>query len=274
MQMLFKHNRRRFRNRFTRFLIILFSCLLIWFFLRNNSKYSQISQRKDLSKRLYCIVLNTHIQHEPFVQLSNQTWSKHCQRTSIVKYQHTHKLDDETNNHKLPYHIHLWERIIDAMRQLIQYSDEISIDDALIIVPAPTFVFPKKVFSQFQSNAQFPLIIIHEQQEASAYLMNSYALDSILNTNLIDSCLQQSYPSAREKHLWKCIDLSLRKQYRCQRETCFIRYQHYYLTLEHIKNGFCLQNASSSQCQSIPLLYPITLNDLITLEFFYNRVKK
>jgi hypothetical protein len=91
----------------------------------------------------------------------------------------------------------------------------------------------------------------------------------------MDLCLQQAYPSAREIILWKCIKSSLEnkpRDTRCENKNCFIQYHHYQVTLSQIKNGFCLEN-NHHICQSTAFLYPLTLNDLITLEFFKYRLK-
>ncbi len=147
-----------------------------------------------------------------------------------------------------------------------------------MIVPAPTFVFREKIFLLLHTstnNSQSPLIIIHEQQEANAYILNGHGLKLIRNTELVDSCLRLSYPSARETHLWKCVKSSLETEHKdriCGHKNCFIQYHHYELTLAHIKNGFCLQN-NHTMCQSIALLHPITINDFLILEFFKYRLK-
>jgi hypothetical protein len=145
-------------------------------------------------------------------------------------------------------------------------------------VPAPTFVFREKLSLLLHTsinNSQSPLIIIHEQQEANAYILNGQALNLVRNTELIDSCLKKSYPGVREIHLWKCVKSSLHNEQTdtiCENKTCFVQYHHHQFTLAHIKNGFCLQD-NLDMCQSIALLYPITFNDLITLEFFKYRLK-
>jgi hypothetical protein len=164
------------------------------------------------------------------------------------------------------------------IRHSISPNDDISNNDLLIIVPAPTFVFRDKLFLLLNSSynqSQSPLIIIHKHEEASAYIFNGKAVNLLRNTELIDLCLQKSYPSAREKHLWKCVQTSLHNEQtdiNCNDTNCFIQYQYDQLTLAHIKNGFCLQN-TLPMCRTIALLHPITINDLITLEFFKYRLK-
>jgi hypothetical protein len=184
----------------------------------------------------------------------------------------------DANIPRSSHYVNLWIRILDVIRQSISRYEYISNNDSLVIVPAPTFVFQEKIFSLLHTstnNSQLPLIIIHEQQDINAYILNGQALNLVRNTKLIDLCLQQAYPSAREKHLWKCVKSSLQNEHtdrKCKNENCFIQYHHYELTIAHIKNGYCLQN-NHHMCQSIAFLYPITFNDLITLEFFKYRLK-
>lgn len=181
------------------------------------------------------------------------------------------------------YYVNLWERILIAIRRSVSSYEYISNNDTLVVVPAATFIFREKLSSllrTFDNNLQSPLVIIHEQQEENAYIFNGQALDLARNTKLIDSCLQKSYPSARETHLWTCIKKTLINQHmnsKCKNDNsesndCFIHYYRNQLTLAHIKNGFCLTN-NFSMCQSIALVYPATLNDMVTLEFFKYRLK-
>ena len=179
----------------------------------------------------------------------------------------------EVNSRPTPYHVELWTRILETIRQSID-ADEIFNNDMLVVIPTPTFVFREKLFSLLNSShnqSKFPFIIVHEYQEANAYIVNGKALNLIHNTELIDSCLQKSYPSAREKHLWKCVRTSLYDA-QCNDSNCFIQYQHDQLTIAHIKNGFCLQN-TLPMCRTMALLHPVTINDLLTLEFFKYRLK-
>lgn len=185
----------------------------------------------------------------------------------------------DSNLPQSPYHVNLWTRILASIRQSINSDGYISANDSLVIVPASTFVFPEKLSSLFRAsinNSQSPLIIIYQYQEVSAYILNGQALNLVYNTELIDSCLQQSYPSARETHLWKCVKDTLHQQQTdkiCKHKNCFIQYHNSQLTLANIKNGSCIQD-NLHICQSIPLLYPLTFSDFITLEFFKYRLKR
>jgi hypothetical protein len=149
----------------------------------------------------------------------------------------------------------------------------------LIIVPASTFVFREKLPSLLRTsnnNSQSPLIIIRQYHEINAYILNGEALNLVHSTQLIDACLQQSYPSAREPHLWKCVNDSLHQQHTdtiYKDKNYFIQYHRDRLTLDHIKNGSCLQT-NLHLCQSIAFIYPTTFSDFITLEFFKYRLKR
>ena len=174
--------------------------------------------------------------------------------------------------------MNLWLRILVAIRWSISSFEYISNNDSLVIAPAPTFVFREKLFSLLHTSIKSsysPLIIIYEQQEINTYILNGKALKLVRHTLLIDSCLHQSYPSARETHLWKCVNYTLyNEQVDSQHDNndCFIQYHHNQLTLAHIKNGFCLQD-NLHMCQSVVLLYPVTFDDVIMLEFFKYRLK-
>ena len=172
----------------------------------------------------------------------------------------------------------LWTRILDALRQLIGTFDSIHDTDVLVIVPAPSFVFREKLsplLDSFVNHSHSPLVIISEQQDANAYIANGIALDLLRNSDLMDSCLQQTYPSARENYLWKCIGTALNNEQfpgKCDYHDCFVRYQRDQLTLAHIKNGFCLEKTLSI-CRTIALLYPVSLNDILNLEFFTYKIE-
>ncbi|CAF3874308.1 unnamed protein product [Rotaria sordida] len=271
--------RRRFCTRFVTFLTILGIFLIISFIIRSDPIIIANINRKDINPRLFCVLIHTHSIHEQFIYLSNITWAKHCHKISIVRYKQLQTPDEYFNPTQSPYHVNLWIRILVVIRQSISSYEYISSNDSLIIVPAPTFVFREKLVSLLHTStesSQSPLIIIYEQQEVNAYILNGQALNLVRNTKLIDSCLQQSYPSARETHLWKCVKYKLRNEQTnsiCKNNNnCSIQYHRNQLTIDNIKNGFCLQN-NLHICQSIVLLYPTTFNDIVTLEFFKYRLK-
>jgi hypothetical protein len=165
-----------------------------------------------------------------------------------------------------------------AMRESISSFDSITNNDTLLIVTAASYVFRQKLSTLLDGSSDHPrspLIVIHEQNEMNAYLFNGAALDRARNTDLIDSCIQRSYISARERHLWTCIKYNLRREYPdvpCIDNSCFVRNYRPRFTLGHIKNGSCLHDPQR-QCRSIALLYPATLSDMITLEYFKYRLK-
>lgn len=161
---------------------------------------------------------------------------------------------------------------------MIGVFDSIYENDLLVIVPAPTFVFREKLSPLLQAlnhDAHSPMFVIYEQQDANAYIANGLALDRLRHSDLIDSCLRKSYPSARENYLWKCVRTSLDNEQvykQCDGKECFVRYQRDQLTLSHIKNGFCLEK-DLPICRTIALLHPVSVNDLLNLEFFTYRIK-
>lgn len=165
-----------------------------------------------------------------------------------------------------------------AIRQSISAFESISDNDTLLIVPVVSYVSRQNLPSLLNGSSdqsRAPLIVIHEQNDMNAYIFNGLALDRARNTDLIDSCIQRSYISAREKHLWTCVKYKLRREYpdvSCIADSCFVRYYRPRFTLGHIKNGSCLHDPQR-QCRSIALLYPATLSDLITLEYFKYRLK-
>ncbi|CAF0826369.1 unnamed protein product [Rotaria sp. Silwood1] len=270
--------RRRFHNRFVTFLTILGTFLIISFIIRSDPIIIANINREDIGPRLFCVLIHTHSTHEEFIYLSNITWAKHCHKIGIVRYKRLQTSDDDLSPTQSPYHVNLWIRILIVIRQSISSYEYISTNDSLVIVPAPTFVFREKLVRLLHTSTKIsrsPLIIIYELQEANAYILNGQALNLVRNTQLIDSCLQQSYPSARETHLWKCVKYKLSNEQIksiCKNNNCFIQYYRNELTIDDIKNGSCLQN-NRHICQSIVLLYPTTFNDIVTLEFFKYRLK-
>lgn len=125
------------------------------------------------------------------------------------------------------------------------------------------------------NTTQSPLIIIHKQPEANAYILNGQAINLVRNTQLIDSCLQQLHPAARDSLLWECVNSTLSREYSntiCENENCFVQYHQDQVTLAHIKTGFCFQE-NRHMCRSMVLFYPTTVSDFITLEFFKYRLK-
>ena len=180
--------------------------------------------------------------------------------------------------HGSPYHVVLWTRILTALRQSVASYESIASDDLLVIVPAATYVFREKLSTLVRSSAtanRHPFFLIHTQDEGNAYILNGLALDRLRNTKLVDVCLQRSYISARETHLWTCIKYSLRREHPdvpCEDSSCFVRYHQPELTLAQIKAGFCL-GENLSACRAMALLYPTTMDDLVTLEFFKYRLR-
>lgn len=184
----------------------------------------------------------------------------------------------DASNSRSSYHVYLWNRILQSIRQMISSYQRISDNDSLLIVPAPTHVFLKRLTAlsqQLIKDFQTPSIIIHEQQEMNAYLLNGAALERVRNSELIDTCLEKSYKTAQETHLWTCVKYHLRREYHdasCADNQCFVHFDRPTVTLGHIKNGSCSEG-QLQQCQSVALLHPTTLSDLITLEFFKYRLK-
>lgn len=124
-------------------------------------------------------------------------------------------------------------------------------------------------------DAQYPFIVVHEQHEGNAYVLNGQALSLVRHTELMDQCLRHLHPTARERHLWKCVQDALHEKYRdnpCKNDQCYIQYHEDHVTLAHIKNGYCYGEYLHT-CRSIALLYPTSLGDFITLEFFRYRLK-
>jgi hypothetical protein len=165
-----------------------------------------------------------------------------------------------------------------AIRESISAYEIITNNDTLIIVPACTYVFPNRLSSLFNismESSSMPTFIVNEQDVMNAYILNGLALNRVRHTKLIDSCLQRSYISARESHFWICIKYNLRREHAnlpCENNQCFVYHNRYAVTLAHIKNGSCL-NDKHRHCHSMALLYPTTLSDMITLEFFKYQLK-
>lgn len=182
-------------------------------------------------------------------------------------------------NARSPYHVFLWHRILQSVRQTIQSYEWISNNDTLIVVPASSYVFLNKIqklLKHFSKDFQVPSILVHEQDEINGYLLNGPALTRVRNTDLIDTCLEKSYKSARETHLWTCVKYQLRRDHfdvSCNENRCFVYSYRPAITLAHIKNGSCLKTNFRRQCQSVAILHPVTLSDLVTLEFFKYRLK-
>ncbi len=192
----------------------------------------------------------------------------------LLKFQVIFLFSSDFDTPQLSYYVDLWTCILAVIRDIINSYEYISNNDLLIIVPAATFVFPEKL-SLLVNTSQSPLIIIHKQNEANAYILNGLALNLVRNTQLIDSCLQQLHPAARDKQLWECVKSTLHREHSnaiCQNADCFIQYHENQVTLAHIKNGFCFQD-NLHLCQSIALFYPTTDDDFVTLEFFKYRLK-
>ncbi len=86
--------RRRFLQRFLKFLIILAILIIISFLVSSDRKLTIISNRNNSLPRLYCILLNTQSTHERFIYMSNKTWAKQCDRMGIVKYRKLQETED------------------------------------------------------------------------------------------------------------------------------------------------------------------------------------
>lgn len=292
-KMLSRCARRRSRQRVIRWFIIAVILSITLLLIRANPKRTALVTGNISSARLFCVVLSTHSTHERFVYMSNITWLKRCDSTAIVRYKRSENRDDgkfiliqlcdidmvvDINIPQSKYYVNLWTRILGAIRQMIGVFDSIYENDLLVIVPAPTFIFREKLsplLHSFNPNVHSPMFVIYEQQDANAYIANGNALNLLKHSDLIDSCLQKSYPSARENYLWKCVHDSLNNEgtYKpCENKECFVRYQRDQLTLAHIKNGFCLEK-DLSICRTIALLHPVNANDLLNLEFFTYRLK-
>ncbi|CAF2059422.1 unnamed protein product [Rotaria magnacalcarata] len=282
MKMLCGFGRRRFRNRFVAFLTTIVICSIISFILGSNPKIitnaRNITNIEKLGSRLFCVLVHTKPTHEKFLNFTDITWTKGCHKIIVVRHKQLPTSDNDLHPAQNPYHIDLWKHILASIRQSVRFYELISTKDSMVIVPPSTFVFREKLVSLFETstkNAESPFIIIYEQTDAHAYILNGPALHHIRNTKLIDSCLQQSYPGARETYLWKCVKTKLRDQQKdsiCENNQCFIQYHRNPLTITDIKNGFCLQS-NFRECQSITLLYPVTFSDMIMLDFFKYRLK-
>ncbi|CAF0970861.1 unnamed protein product [Adineta ricciae] len=228
--------------------------------------------------RLYCILVHTHSSHERFIQLSNLTWGKNCYKIGVARFRKVQKSDDDFDIPQLSYYVNLWTRVLIAIRNSVSSYDFISNNDILLIVPAPTFVFREKLSILLNSSsydAQYPFIVVHEQHEGNAYVLNGQALNLVRHTELMDQCLRHLHPTARERHLWKCVQDALHEKYlnnQCKNDQCYVQYHEYHITLAHIKNGYCYGDYLHT-CRSIALLYPTSLGDFITLEFFRYRLK-
>lgn len=178
----------------------------------------------------------------------------------------------------MSFYVNLWTRVLATVRDSIGAHEYISNNDLLLIVPAQTFVFHEKLPTLLNASAdslRVPLIIVHEQHEGNAYLLNGRALDLIRNTELMETCVKHLHPTARERHLWACVKNALSRQHpqtNCDDGDCFIRYHENHITLSHIKNGYCFGEYLPT-CRPIALLYPTSLGDFVTLEFFRYRLK-
>ncbi|UJR27468.1 hypothetical protein I4U23_008755 [Adineta vaga] len=278
--MLYVCRRRRIsRHRYVLCFIILSFLFISYLIIHSDSNIiEEIANRYDNHSRLYCILIHSHSSHERFIQLSNLTWAKNCYRIAVARFRRIQRSDDDFDVPQLSYYVNLWTRILVAIRNSIGSYEYISNNDQLLIVPAPTFVFREKLsllFNTSSYNPQLPYIVVHEQQEANAYILNGQALNLVRNTELMEKCLQHLHPTARERHLWKCVQDALHEQYldsQCKEKDCFIQYHEDHVTLAHIKNGYCFGEYLHT-CRSIALLYPTTLGDFITLEFFRYRLK-
>ena len=154
----------------------------------------------------------------------------------------------------------------------------ISSNDTLLIVPAASFVFARKIpnlWKQYTANPLLPAIIVHQQGDRQAFIMNAAALERIHRTQLMEICLAKAYSSSIDSHLWTCVKYYFRRdlsEVPCENDQCFVYHDQSQLTIDHIKNGSCLRE-NLNQCQSITLLYPITFEEMITLEFFKYRLR-
>lgn len=78
--------RRRFSNRFTVFFIILVIFLIIS--VQNRSHpiiFNQMNNEIDRDPRLFCIVVQTNITEEIFINATTITWGTRCYEFIIVK---------------------------------------------------------------------------------------------------------------------------------------------------------------------------------------------
>jgi hypothetical protein len=84
--MLYRCGRRRFRNRFGTFLIVLGAFLIVSFIIHWDTNLITVTNRRDSNPRLFCVLLQTQPAQERFVYLSNMTWAKKCHKIGIVRY--------------------------------------------------------------------------------------------------------------------------------------------------------------------------------------------
>lgn len=99
--MLFKLRRRRFRNRFFTFLVILSLFFTISLIIPSDPIIAAFTGRTDNNPRLYCVILLTHPTHEKYVHVNNITWGKNCHRTGIVRYTRSKIADTGKLIHRL-----------------------------------------------------------------------------------------------------------------------------------------------------------------------------
>jgi hypothetical protein len=92
--MLYRCARRRSRNNFALFLIILGGFLLISFIIRSDPKATAVTSNEDSEPRLFCVLVQTQPTQERFIYLSNLTWAKHCHKIGIVRYRRLQIFDD------------------------------------------------------------------------------------------------------------------------------------------------------------------------------------
>lgn len=92
--MLFIRIRRRFRNRFVKFLITFCCFLIILFIIHFKSNPRKVINLKNADPRLFCVLLNTHSTHERFIYINNITWGKRCHKIGIVRYRRLPKSDE------------------------------------------------------------------------------------------------------------------------------------------------------------------------------------
>jgi hypothetical protein len=84
--MLYVCSRRRSRQFFVKFLIILGIFIILSFLIRSRSNKTTILTRKESPPRLFCVLINTRSTHERFAYMSNITWAKNCHKIGIIRY--------------------------------------------------------------------------------------------------------------------------------------------------------------------------------------------
>lgn len=179
---------------------------------------------------------------------------------------------------EISYFWGLWNRILDFIRQSISSYSWISNSDTLLILPGASYVFPKKIsliWNELGVDENEPAIVIQENEGLHAYIFNGLALRELHQNNLLEICLEKTENSVLERDLWRCIKNSLKRKFdyvKCVDDRCFVYFEYPSLTISHIKNGTCLKDRFR-ECQSVAILYPITFEELITLEFFKYRIR-